>query len=282
MIRQTRLSRVTLSSTFRPVLLRRVATNGVVYYASPLLACAGVSHAFATRIGGISPAPFDSLNLGNPSEGDARDDWDRVHENYRRLQQAIGWSGRERAWVHQVHGGDVAEARLASNEFCSGARADAIVGDDPQRLLAVRVADCVPVLVATDDGRVVAAIHAGWRGVVARVIPNAIGKLPGARALVAAIGPCIGYDAFEVGPEVLDAFDEAFGSDAPVRRDESGKGHADLRQAVRIQLLRAGLSPGRIDTTDRCTHRDADEFFSHRRDRGVTGRMAAVIAPRAA
>jgi YfiH family protein len=262
---------------------RRVATNGVVYYASPLLARAGVPHGFATRLGGVSPAPFDSLNLGNPSEGDARDDWDRIHENYRRLQHAIGWTGRERAWVHQVHGGDVAEARRGCGDaFRSGARADAIVGDDPRRLLAVRVADCVPILVATDDGRAVAAIHAGWRGVIARVVPNAIKRLPGAASLVAAIGPCIGRHAFEVGAEVLSAFETAFGPDAPVERNDNGKGRVDLREAVRIQLVGAGLSPDRIDTTDRCTHRDAAEFFSHRRDRGITGRMAAVIAPRPA
>jgi copper oxidase (laccase) domain-containing protein len=80
---------------------------------------------------------------------------------------------------------------------------------------------------------------------------------------------------------VLDAFVEKFGADdALIRRGPADKGHVDLRQAVRLQLVRAGLSPDRIDTTDRCTFRDADEFFSHRRDRGVTGRMAAIIAPR--
>jgi YfiH family protein len=266
------------------VLERRAATNGVVYYASPLLGRAGVPHAFATRLGGVSPAPFDSLNLGNPTDGEARDDWDRVHENYRRLQQAIGWSGRERVWVHQVHGGEVADARrgCGDDDVCSGARADAIVGDDPQRLLAIRVADCVPVLVSTDDGRFVSAIHAGWRGVIARVVPNAVAKLPDPDALVAAIGPCIGVDAFEVGPEVIDAFEQAFEVNAPVERHDNGKGRVDLREAVRMQLVGAGLSSDRIDTTDRCSHRDAYEFFSHRRDRGVTGRMAAVIAPRPA
>jgi YfiH family protein len=252
-----------------------------VYYASPLLARRGVPHAFATRVGGVSPPPFDSLNLGNPSDGHARDDWDRIHENYRRLHAAISWTGRERVWVHQVHGGEVAQV-CCDGAFTSGAAADAIVGDDPQRLLAVRVADCVPVLVATDDGRRVAAIHAGWRGVVAGIVSRAIANLPAPAALVAAIGPCIGKTAFEVGPEVLDAFNGEFEREAPLERDPSGKGRVDLREAVRLQLIRAGLSPERIDTTDRCTHRDADEFYSHRRERGVTGRMAAVIAPRPA
>jgi hypothetical protein len=261
--------------------IERRETDGVVYYASPLLARAGVPHAFSTRLGGVSAAPFDSLNLGNPSDGDVRDDWDRIHENYRRLQHAIGCHGRERAWVHQVHGGEVAQARGANVAFRSGCRADAIVGDDPRRLLAVRVADCVPILVSSDDGCTVAAIHAGWRGVVAGVVTNTIARLGDARGLIAAIGPCIGFDAFEVGPEVLAAFDQTFGDDAPIARGAAGKGQVDLRAAVRLQLLRAGVAADRIDTTDRCTHRDAGEFFSHRRERGVTGRMAAVIAPRA-
>ena len=263
------------------MLQRRVATNGVVYYASTLLERAGLPHAFSTRLGGVSPPPFDSLNLGNPSEGDARDDWDRIHENYRRLQRAIGWDGRERVWVHQVHGCDVAQARRGDGEFRSGCRADAIVGDDPQRLLAVRVADCVPVLVADDDGRTVAAIHAGWRGVVGGVVTNAIGRFDDAHKLIAAVGPCIGTEAFEVGPEVLDEFVKMFGADAPAERRAHGKGRVDLREAVRLQLIGAGLAPDCIDASDRCTHRDAGEFFSHRRDRGLTGRMAAVIAPRA-
>ena len=262
-------------------MIERRETDGVVYYRSPLLARAGVPHAFSTRIGGVSPVPFDSLNLGNPSDGDVRDDGDRIHENYRRLQRTIGWDGRERAWVHQVHGADVAQARRSDGAFRSGCRADAMVGDDPQRLLAVRVADCVPVLVSTQDGRTVAAIHAGWRGVVAGVVTNTIAGLGDARNLLAAIGPCIAVDAFEVGPEVLDAFDQAFGDNAPIARGAAGKGQVDLRAAVRLQLLRAGIAADRIDTTDRCTHRDAGEFFSHRRERGVTGRMAAVIAPRA-
>ena len=98
-------------------------------------------------------------------------------------------------------------------------------------------------------------------------------------AAVAAVGPCIGFDAFEVGPEVLEEFEKAFGPSAPVRRRADGKGHVDLRRAIHAQLLKAGLREDRIDSTDRCTFRDAGEFFSHRRDHGVTGRMAALISP---
>jgi len=97
---------------------------------------------------------------------------------------------------------------------------------------------------------------------------------------VAAIGPCIGPDAFEVGPEVLEAFEQRFGAAAPIRRRSDGKGSVDLQAAVRQQLIDAGVPEARIDGHDRCTYRDAAEFYSHRRDNGVTGRLAAVIGAR--
>jgi YfiH family protein len=129
----------------------------------------------------------------------------------------------------------------------------------------------------------VAAVHAGWRGVIAGVVINAIGEMNRIRdvpadRIIAAIGPSIGCEAFEVGAEVLDEFVGVFGPDAPIRRDADGKGRVDLREAIYRQLISAGVLPERIDTTDRCTFRDSREFYSHRRDQGVTGRMAAVIA----
>jgi YfiH family protein len=262
------------------VLQRRVSQTGIVYFISPLLERVGVPHGFSSRVGGVSIAPFDSLNLGNPSGVEKQDEWERIHENYRRLQIAIGFAGKQRCWVHQVHGGDVVLTRRGM-EFTCGACADALVGDDPQKLLAVRVADCVPILIAAEDGRTVAAVHAGWRGVIARVVPHALRELRRLTdaPLVAAVGPCIGFDAFEVGPEVVKQFQDAFGADAPIYQNGTGKGRVDLRRALQLQLIAADIPPERIDMSDRCTFRDADEFFSHRRDRGVTGRMAALIAP---
>jgi YfiH family protein len=261
---------------------RRTGSNGVRYYASPLLERLGVPHAFSTRLGGVSEGPFRSLNLGNPSGCAVQDPSDHVRENYRRLQAACGCAGRELCYVHQVHGAAVARAE-AGRGFDTSAKADALVGSDPSRVLSVRVADCVPILLATEGGRTVAAIHAGWRGVIAGAVQAAIAAAGGdktAATCVAAIGPCIGGDAFEVGPEVVAEFVRVFGDEAPLVRRVGVKGHVDLREAVRLQLLRAGLSADRIDATDRCTFCDADEFFSHRRENGVTGRMAAVISPR--
>jgi YfiH family protein len=145
-------------------------------------------------------------------------------------------------------------------------------------VMSVRVADCAAVLMASDDGRIVAAVHAGWRGVIAGAVTNAM-RVMGSANIVAAIGPAIGFEHFEVGPEVLEQFEQTFGGEAPIRRRDDGKGYVDLRAAIAIQLCRAGVGADRIDRSNRCTVRDAGEFFSHRRDRGVTGRMAAIIAP---
>jgi YfiH family protein len=254
----------------------------LVWYESPLLAERGVPHAFSTRQGGISAKPFDSLNLGNPAQA-PRDMPENIAANYALLQNAIGCACRRRLWSHQVHGAGVlmVEAHQAENFEC-GQPGDALVCTDPSCLLAIRTADCVPILLASDDGAAVAAVHAGWRGIIAGVIGAAIeslisrGHLGSANGLVAAIGPCIGIEAMEVGPEVVAKFDEAFVDNPPLRRQADGKGHLDLRDACWRQLVAAGLVDERIDMSDRCTHRDAGEFFSHRRCGGVTGRMAAV------
>lgn len=261
-------------------MLQRTEAGGVVYYCSPLLSIAGVRHGFSTRLGGVSPAPFDSLNLGNPSGCSIQDDDPRIQENYRRFQLAIGCVG-QRCWSHQVHGTDVATVPTAK-DFRFGRPADALVTTDPDAVLAIRIADCVPILISSRTGTAVAAIHAGWRGVVGGVVPAAVRRLKEmapATSLFAAIGPCISYNAFEVGPEVVTAFREKFGAAAPVK-SVGDKGRVDLQEAVRLQLIQEGLDSDSIDGNDRCTYRDRDEFFSHRRDNGITGRLAALIQPR--
>jgi hypothetical protein len=266
-------------------MLERIrADNGVVFHRSPLLRQIGVLHGFSTRIGGISPPPFDTLNLGNPSGPGRKDDQAHITANAARFGDAIECSDHRPCWVHQVHGCGVVGMPAEAAEFKNGQPADAMVSRAAGRLLTVRTADCVPLLLAAPDGAVVAAVHAGWRGIVAGVIPAAVAALTAeagnpAGELLAAIGPCIGLDAFEVGPEVLAAFRGVFGPRAPLRTLPNGKGQLDLREAAMLQALGVGLSRHRIDVCDRCTFRDADEFFSHRRDRGLTGRMVAAIAP---
>jgi hypothetical protein len=263
--------------------LVRREVGGVVFYASPLLESHGIVHAFSTRIGGVSEAPFDSMNLGNPNGCAIQDQTPNILENYRRLMAVMGCENQPRYYLHQIHG-DVVHA-VERADFNNSEKGDALVTMRSGAVLSVRVADCCPVLLASPDGRGVAAVHAGWRGAVGGIIPATIERLIEIAGidpsdLLAAIGPCIGFDAFEVGPEVLVEFEKVFGADAPVRHTPDGKGRVDLPRACLLQLKRAGLRANRIDITDRCTHRDAEEFFSHRRDKGVTGRMSALIASR--
>lgn len=268
--------------------------NGVVTWQSSLLRETGVIHAFSTRLGGVSAVPFDSLNLGNPSGCENPDADEHLIENYRRLQDAIGASQMPHAWVRQVHGrsvellerepeneyGETLEAALR-DRFSGQMSADAIVSTVPRVLLTIRVADCVPILLASKDGKIVAAAHAGWRGVVGNIVEKTVRSLHEAGAaphdLIAAIGPCISVANFEVGNEVAAEFASRGLGDA-VSQSGSEKPHVDLQRAVQMQLERAGVLS--TDAHPFCTFRDAVDFYSHRRDQGLTGRLAAVIAAR--
>jgi YfiH family protein len=165
------------------------------------------------------------------------------------------------------------------------------VTDDAERVLAVRTADCAPILLASRDGRVAAAVHAGWRGVIARVVPVAVEAMKRLApescrtGLAAAIGPCIGPGRFEVGPEVVAEFVRVFGARTTHARsaDRPGEpGRVDLKGAIAEQLVTAGLKAADIDVLPHCTASDPAFFFSHRRERGRTGRMVALVAPRCA
>ncbi len=251
--------------------------NGVVTYQSPLLREWGIVHAFTTRIGGVSREPYDTLNLGVLSKGPGSDANTSVAENFRRVRAALGVQKHVRVEAHQVHEADVWEAPEQPVKWAEAPCADAIITDQPGKLLCIRTADCVPILLATADGRRVAAVHAGWRGLVAGVIEAAVGRFD--RPPLAAIGPCISAAHFEVGEEVAARFPTEH---VGLSRD---KPHIDLPGAAAARLRACGIT--QIDTTDRCTYRDEAEFFSHRREvthRGKpgTGRMAALIAARGA
>jgi polyphenol oxidase len=270
--------------------------NGVATLESPRLRAIGVTHGFATRMGGVSTGVFASLNLGNPSEGE-RDSQANLRANYAALHRALRCPlDMPRAWVKQVHGsrveligpepeGEYGETVAAEvrDRYSGQVEADGMVTRAPGVLLTIRVADCVPILLASEDGRVVGAAHAGWRGVVAGVVARAVEVMREAGAepatLTAAIGPGISAEHFAVGEDVAEAFGRAGLAEAvlPVggARD---KPHVDLQAAIRRQLERAGVTL--IDGNNVCTYRDSEMFYSHRRDHGRTGRMAAVIAAR--
>lgn len=257
--------------------------NGVVTYQSPLLRALGVVHAFSTRIGGISKPPYDKLNLGPLDKGDDSDANTSVAENFRRLRAALDIPKAMRFDVRQVHGRAVWPAPPAPVRPCLVPCADAIVTAHPNQMLTIRTADCVPVLLSSSDGSVVAAAHAGWRGIVAGVLNSTLDTLRlehGVQPadLTAAIGPHISAANFEVDEEVAAEFEQA-GLAAAVVREGYPKPHVDLQQAALTQLAAAGVPLERIDTTDQCTYANAEEFFSYRRGH-PTGRMAAVILVR--
>jgi hypothetical protein len=235
--------------------------DGFVGYRSPRLTALGVPHLFTTRIG----SAHSELDLGKL---DAR--------ARARLRRAMDAGTASFVQVRQVHGADVLV--IGAGELPSAdARADALVTERVDVLVGVHVADCVPVLLARADGKRVAAVHAGWRGLVAGVLPHAL-ELVGRNA-VAALGPCIGEGAFEVGPEVAEAFARA-GLEHVIRARENARPHIDLRAAAEAQLRAGGVCI--LDSTDRCTYRDVGEFFSYRRDvthggRSHTGRLGAWI-----
>lgn len=272
--------------------------NEVVTYQSPLLRDIGVTHGFSTRIGGLSAGPFATLNLGNPGTGGQQDSAGNISDNFRLLREALGCAKDVHlAWVTQVHGrrvelierepeNEYAETLAAEirDRFSGQLSADGIVCVVPQVLATIRVADCVPVLLSSEDGKVVGAVHAGWRGVVGNVVAKAVRTMHEAAGdaaepakIRAAIGPAISAEHFEVGDEVAAEFVAQGLADA-VDRTRRPRPHLDLQRAIHAQLRQAGVTL--IEGNDRCTYRDAAEFFSHRRDNGVTGRMVAAICAR--
>ena len=182
--------------------------------------------------------------------------------------------------ANQVHGAAVVLAE-GDVESMRKRDADALVARAPSAV-GVRVADCVPVLVAALDTGNVAAIHAGWRGIVKGVIPAALDALgcDGHTRFIAAIGPCIGQCCFEVGLDVAAQIEGSSHGVTVVARSEGGKAHIDLRAAVRAHLVHAGLSETDIEDVHGCTKCDASRFFSFRRDGANAGRQLGVIAAR--
>jgi YfiH family protein len=220
------------------------------------------------RTGGMSAAPFASLNLGD-HVGDA---FDAVADNRRRLIAAAALPA-EPAWLVQVHGAAVADLDLGGKP---ASPADAAFTRQPGRVCAILTADCLPVLLAADSGGLVAAAHAGWRGIAAGVIEATVAALRvPPKSLMAWLGPAIGPGQYEVGPEVREALLHADAAAAPDFQENSrGRFMADLPMLARRRLARLGLT--RIYGSAECTYSDADRYFSHRRD-GRTGRQATLI-----
>ncbi|MFN2593570.1 MAG: polyphenol oxidase family protein [Actinomycetota bacterium] len=236
--------------------LTRVEMDGLQLIVDPDAGSIGLVVAFTDRLGGVSPAPYESLNLGRATG----DDLDNVDSNRARVAGALGIDSGAIHFVKQVHGTTVVARQGAPEKTLE--EADGILLTDGGAA-AVLSADCVPIVVSGREG--VVALHAGWRGVAAGAIAVAVPKVgPDA---VAWVGPSIHACCYEVGPEVVEAFERA---GLPV----ADPNHVDPGRAAVAALHQSGVE--RVASWHECTSCE-ERFFSHRRD-GITGRQAGIVA----
>ncbi|WP_312429404.1 peptidoglycan editing factor PgeF [Achromobacter sp.] len=231
----------------------------------------GVGYFCTTRAGGIGVAPHDTLNLGLRAD----DNPEAVAENRRRVRAAVP---AQPLWLRQVHGSEVVDAD--ASDVPAEPAVDASVTAQPGRVLAIMVADCLPVVITDAEGKVLGAAHAGWRGLAGGVLEHTLdamrAKAPQATGWRAWVGPGIGPEHFEVGQDVLDAFtadDPATARFFAPRPGVAGKWLADLAGLADFRLRRAGVQE--VSLSGECTVTRKDRYFSYRRD-GVTGRMALL------
>lgn len=259
--------------------------NGLVYFTSPLLdGCGGIAHGFSTRKGGVSKPPCDTLNLAPERGGDRA----AVEENYRRFCAAVGADMRRVVLSNQVH--ETTVLQVTDERAGMGLwrerdyTADALVTNVPNLPLMVFSADCGIILLHDPEAGCVGAVHAGWRGCAAGILEKTVRELErlyGAKAerMLVAIGPCIGQCCFETDDDVPLAMTEGLGADAaPYFEKRGAKWHVDLAGLNRLWLLRAGVSPQKIDVSGLCSYCHPDLFWSYRRTGGQRGAQTALIS----
>lgn len=237
----------------------------------------GVTQAIFTRRGGLSPDPWATLNLG----GTVGDDPERVRKNRQRALAALGCDPESVYDVWQVHGVHVVIAEAPRREI-PHLQADVILTGAPGTTLMMRFADCVPVLLHDPIRKVIGIVHAGWMGTVRGVVRIAVeamqvrfGSNPA--KILAAIGPSIGPDHYEIGLDVAMQVRQAFGQNASGLLKKNGASvHFDLWEANCLALEQAGVR--QIELASLCTACHTGDWYSHRAEHGRTGRFGAIIA----
>lgn len=259
--------------------------GGVVWFDVPAISGSGrFVCAFTSRLGGVSPAPWDSLNLSRtrePSPANKR-------ENFRRAAGAVGVDPASMALVNYEHGDGI--VRLTARDAGKGfsreidyPHCDALIAMEPGVTAVTLHADCVPVFVADPGRGRIAACHAGWKGTAKRLPGKLVAEFvsmgSAARDMLVAIGPHIRTCCFEVGDEIAEIFEREFGADT-VDRCSYPKPHVSLERAILRQFAEAGIGPEQVSLSGDCTHCLQDLYYSHRRDRGATGAMGSFVAVR--
>jgi polyphenol oxidase len=254
--------------------------NGVKVLVCKPLENAGFANGFSTRLGGVSPLPENALNLS----GFDFDTAENINENRRRFLQCFN-GNYTLATVWQIHSDLIKVVETKQDALETEVKFDAVISNLDETLCGVKTADCVPVLLGDTKTKAFAAIHAGWRGTVASIVPKAVAKMTAIYGtkpenLVCAIGPAAVL-TYEIGQDVIDAFAENFPTSAhlftPTRENHAC---VDLHKANREQLISCGVLDKNIYTAPFCTLARTDLFFSYRADRkafGQTGRLLSVI-----
>jgi len=261
--------------------MQRVTHHDLVYYQFDRLARAfGVAHGVFTRLGGVSPKPFDSLNVGST----VGDEIANVQANRESMAAALGACDADTRTTWQIHGADVVVARGRAAQGWPPPQADGIITNERELPLAMRFADCVPLVFYDPVQQAIGLAHAGWRGTVAGIGPATIKAMEGAFGsrpadIIAGIGPSIGPCCYEVGADVTQQIEDSFGTLEGLIHRQAGNGnrpHLDLWVANRLALAQAGVTV--IEVAGICTASNTDEFFSHRAEAGQTGRFGALIS----
>jgi len=248
--------------------------NGLRYFQFNTL---HVRHAVFSRHGGVSPSPWGSLNVGG-SVGDAKEN---VRENRLRSFNALGCNPESMFDVWLVHGTDVAYAESPVPVSDDVQRVDIVLTDKPELTLFMRYADCVPILVHDPVKQVIGISHAGWMGTVKDVAGVTIKSMcerygTNPSDVVACIGPSIGPDHYEVGDDVIQQVTKLFGEESDLLLHPYGERiHFDLWKANQLLLQRAGVN--KIEIAGVCTACHTEDWFSHRAEKGKTGRFGALI-----
>ncbi|GAW68929.1 laccase family multicopper oxidase [Geoanaerobacter pelophilus] len=254
---------------------------GKIQYLKPALSAGGAVAGFTTRHEGVSRPPYNSLNLGS----NTLDSSHNVEGNRSLLARSLGSTLDRFLTVSQVHGTDLLVIDAPNPELSHFLKleCDGIVTNQPGIMIAICVADCVPILLHDPVKRVVAALHAGWQGTVGNIVGKGVEAMTTlfgceCKDIRAAIGPHISGCCYEVDQPVRDAFKKAGAAwDLAAKEQGDGKWLLDLGEANRLLLKDAGLRADQIQSSDLCVSCNQELFFSYRRDGGDTGRQVGFI-----